>query len=261
MPRTTDPEQRLPGTNRFLSDPLHEGRTKRRGTVSDERTDLGASSPVVREAAAWTIITGTGALVLGRSNHEFAVYDSSMTYGRWPLTPEGERYARETYEAHRQSLAHGLAYSATGYQDPERLGLPTEPVMKSQTYASPMSYVGSTRRIVAWAKKAGVRNAGIAVLVWSAAVLAMLFMWTFLLFWYFIAFGLFGVFVFPFRAIRRSQRKSQHVQRQTLATQQAMLQQQQAMFQQMANQQVAMRQVPVAPPIQPPTPPQLPPQP
>ena len=157
-------------------------------------------------------------------------------------------------------MAHGIAYSATGYQDPERLGLPTEPVMKSQTYASPMSYVGSTRRIVAWAKEAEARNGGLAVLVWSLAILAMLCMWSFLLFWYFIAFGFFGVFVFPFRLMRRSQRKSHHVQRQTLATQQAMFQQQQAMFQQMAHQQATMRQAPAAPPLQPPAPPQVPPQ-
>ncbi len=158
----------------------------------------------------------------------------------------------ETYEAHRQSLAHGLAYSAAGAQDPDRLRLPTEPVMTSQTYASPMSYVGSTRRIVAWAAAAGVRNAGVAVLVWSVAVMAMLCMWAFLVFWYVIVFGLFGVFVFPFRAVRRSQRKSHHVQRQTLATQQAMLQQQQAMIQQMVHLQGGMRQHPPAPPQLPP---------
>jgi len=220
--------------------------------VSDEGTG-GAPSPIERPAQPWSIVSATGPLALGRSSHEFAVYDASTIFGRWPLTPEGERYARETYEAHRQSLAHGLAYSATGYRDPERLGLPTEPVVKSQTYASPLSYVGSTRRIIAWAKKAGVRNAGLAVLVWTVAVLAMLCMWSFLLFWYFIVFGIFGVLVFPFRAIRRSQRKSQHIQRQTLATQQAM-------FQQMRGPQADMRP-PVAPPSQPPSPPQLPPQP
>jgi hypothetical protein len=113
--------------------------------------------------------------------------------------------------------------------------------MKAQTYASPMSYVGSTRRIMAWAKKAGVRNAGLAVLVWVVAIFSMLLMWSFLLFWYLFIFGLFGIFVFPFRAIRRSQRKSQHIQRQTLATQQAM-------FQQMRGPQADMRPPPSPPP-------------
>ncbi len=228
--------------------------------MSENSSSTGTPSAIEPQPEAWAVIAGTGSLVLGKSSREFAVYDATVTYGRWPLTPEGERYAHETYEAHRQSLAHGIAYSATGHQDPERFGLPTEPVMKSQTYASPMSYVGSTRRIVAWAKKAGTRNGGLAVLVWSLAILAMVSMWSFLVFWYFIAFGLFGVFVFPFRAIRRSQRKSHHVQRQTLATQQAMFQQQQAMFQQMAHQQATMRQAPAPPPLRPPAPPQLPPQ-
>lgn len=217
--------------------------------MSDTGSSDGTSSGSEPQPHSWTVIAATGPLALGRSSQEFAVYDAKMTYGRWPLTPEGERYARETYEAHGQSLAHGIAYSAAGYQDPQRLGLPTKPVMKSQTYASPMSYVGSTRRIVAWAKGAGARNAGLAVLVWSVAVVAMLCMWSFLLFWYFIAFGLFGVFVLPFRAIRRSQRKSHHVQRQTLATQQAM-------YQQMTNQRTAMQQPPAAPPLPPPVPPQ-----
>lgn len=217
--------------------------------MRDEVMGAGAGPPEPdpRQSQPWTVVAATGSLALGRSGYEFAVYNASTIFGRWPLTPEGERYAREAYEAHRQSLAHGLAYSATGYRDPERLGLPTEPVIKSQSYASPMSYVGSTRRIAAWAKKAGVRNAGIAVVVWIVAVLAMLCTWAFLLFWYSIIFGLFGVFVLPFRAIRRSQRKSQHIQRQTLATQQAMLQQ-------MRGPYVDMRP-PAAPP------PQLPPRP
>ena len=216
--------------------------------MSDSGT--GTSSPMERPTPpGWTIVSYTGSLVLGRSAYEFAVYDASTVFGRWPLSPDGERYARETYEAHRQSLAHGLAYSATGYRDPERLGLPTEPVMKSQTYASPMSYVGSTRRILAWAKKAGVRNAGLAVLVWVVAIFSMVLIWAFLLLWYFIIFGLFGIFVFPFRSVRRSQRKSEHIQRQTLATQQAM-------FQQMGGPQADMRpspSPPPPPPLQPPS--------
>ncbi len=222
--------------------------------MSDSGT--GTSSPMERPTPGWMIVSYAGSLVLGRSAYEFAVYDASTVFGRWPLSPDGERYARETYEAHRQSLAHGLAYSATGYRDPERLGLPTEPVMKAQTYASPMSYVGSTRRIMAWAKKAGVRNAGLAVLVWVVAIFSMLLMWSFLLFWYLFIFGLFGIFVFPFRAIRRSQRKSQHIQRQTLATQQAM-------FQQMRGPQADMRpppSAPLPPPLPPSAGPQLPPQ-
>lgn len=226
--------------------------------MSDSGVGDGTSAPfdpAQGPAQSWTIVSATGPLVLGRSSHEFCVYDANTVFGRWPLSAEGERCARETYEAHRQSLAHGIAYSASGYQDPARLGLPVDPVLKSQTYASPMSYIGSTRRILAWAKKAAVRNAGVKVLVWIVAVSALLLMWTFLVIWYFVVFGLFGVFVFPFRMIRRSQRKSQHVQQQSLATQQAMYQQMVSM------QQASMRQPPAFPPAQPPGTPQLPPQP
>ncbi len=220
--------------------------------MSDTGNPMGVPPPSARQPPRWTVLSSTGSLAFGRSDYEFVVYDRSTVFGRWPLTPEGERYAWETYEAHRQSLAHGLAYSATGYQDPGRLGLPTEPVMKSQTYASPMSYVGSTRRIVAWAKKTGARNAGIAVLVWAVAAIAVLLMWAFLLVWYLFVFGLFGVLVFPFRVVRRSQRKSQHLQRQSLATQQAM-------YQQMMSHQAAMRQPPPTPPFQAPGTHRLPP--
>lgn len=226
--------------------------------MSDSAAGEGASAPLEptqSHTQSWTIVSSTGPLVLGRSSHEFSVYDANTVFGRWPLSAEGERYARETYEAHRQSLAHGIAYSASGYQDPARLGLPVDPVLKSQTYASPMSYVGSTRRILAWAKKDAVRNAGVNVLVWIAAASALLLMWTFLVIWYFVVFGLFGVFVFPFRMIRRSQRKSQHVQRQSLATQQAMYQQMVGM------QQAAMRPPAAARPDQPTGRPQLPSQP
>jgi hypothetical protein len=191
---------------------------------------------------AWTVLAAAGALLLSKSDREYAVYDEQHTYGRWPLTEEGYRYAVQTYEAHQQSRGHGLAYQATGYQDPDRLRLPTDPVVKSQTYASPMSYVGSTRRILAWANKADKRSGGMSVLVWTAAVLALIFMWSILAMWYVIIFVLFGVFVIPYRLVRRSQRKNLHVQKTTLATQQAMLQQ---MAQQ---QQNLMRQHPMPAP-------------
>ena len=108
-------------------------------------------------------------------------------------------------------LSHGVS-------GPERLGLPTDPALKSQSYASPMSYVGSTRRIVGWAQKTAQRSAAVAVLVWTSAIIFLLAVWVFLLGWYFVVFFLFGIFVIPYRLIRRSQRKNLHVQRTTLAT-------------------------------------------
>ncbi len=185
----------------------------------------------------WHVLSNWGSLTLGQSPEGYAVYDERTTHGRWPLTEEGQRFAYETFEAHRQSLAHGVAYTATGYQDPERLGLPTDPKIKSQTYASPMSYVGSTRRIVSWATKLAKRSPAYGVLAWVSAVLALLFMWSFLIFWYFVVFFLFGIFTFPYRLIRRSQRKTLHVQKTALATQQAMLQQMAAQQAQMQRPQ------------------------
>lgn len=183
------------------------------------------NAPPQQATQAWTVVASHGALVLGQSANEYAVYDQQNIFGRWPLTSEGYRYAVQTYESHQQSVAHGLAYTVTGYQDPARLGLPTEAVIKSKTYASPMSYVGSTRRIAAWMTKAAKRSPAYAVLAWVFGILAMLIMWVFLVFWYFVVFVLFGVFTFPYRFIRRSQRKNAHLQQTALATQQAILQQ------------------------------------
>jgi hypothetical protein len=147
------------------------------------------------------------------------------------------------------------------------MGLPVDPVIKSQSYAAPMSFVGSTRRLVAWANKTSKRSPAIAALAWTLSILAMLFAWSFIMIWYFIIFGLFGVFVIPFRLMRRSSRKSLHVQKTTLATQQAMYQQMSMMQQQI--QQPAPHapgswppgavMPPAAPPLQSGTRPPLPP--
>lgn len=177
--------------------------------------------------ASWTTMQVTGPLILASSDYEYAVYDQNQTYGRWPKSDTGKKYATETFEAHSKSVAHGLAYTATGYRDPATAGLPVEPVIKSQSYAAPLSYVGSTRRLIAWATKFGERSGGLAVVGWTLAIITMILAWVFVTAWYLVIFGLFGVFVIPYRLIRRSQRKSTHVQRTMLATQQAMLQQQQ----------------------------------
>jgi hypothetical protein len=184
------------------------------------------------QPVAWTVLAAQGPLALGSSSFEYAVYDHDRTYGRWPNTPEGYRLASETFGAYAQSSAHGVAYSATGYRDPARLGLPTTPVVKSQTYAAPLSFVGSTRRILAWTKGTVERNPRLSVLLWILTVVALLITWAFVALWYSVVFGLFGIFMIPYRLIRRSQRKSLHVQQTALATQQAMFQQMTMMQQQ-----------------------------
>jgi hypothetical protein len=227
------------------------------GVPATQTTD---ASPTTQ---AWKVLASNGILALSQSDKEYAVYNQNSFLGTWPLTEEGYKYAVQTYEAHQQSPAHGVAYTATGYQDPERLGLPTEAVLKSKTYASPMSYVGSTRRIVGWSSKLAKRSPAYAVLGWTAGILALLFMWVFLLFWYFVVFGLFGILMIPWRLIRRSQRKNLHVQQTSLATQQAMLQQMAVQQQQIQRQQQGQyTPPPPAGQIPPPsTPPAIPPPP
>lgn len=72
-------------------------------------------------------------------------------------------------------------------------------------------------------------NGALVALVWTAAVVFVVIMWFAVLpTWYFLTFVVFGVFMIPFRIIRRGQRRRQHLQEVQLATMQAMMLQQQA---------------------------------
>jgi membrane glycosyltransferase len=189
-----------------------------------------------------------GVLVLASSDYEYAVYDHDRTYGSWPKTRQGHRLAMEAFGAYGQSRAHGVAYAAGGYQDPARLGMPTAPVVKSKTYAAPLSFVGSTRRIVAWSRGAIERNPHMRAPLWIMTVSALLVSWAVVFCWYAVVFGLFGILMIPYRLVRRSQRKSLHVQETALATQQAMYQQMTAIMQQQAAMQ-AREQYPPGPQV------------
>lgn len=103
---------------------------------------------------------------------------------------------------------------------------PQAPVLASRSYAAPLSFVGSTRRMTGWARRVG-SNTGAAVAAWITVCCVLPFMWMFVLAWYAVVFGLFGVFTFPYRLMRRSQRKSTHLAQAQLAATQAMLHQQQ----------------------------------
>ena len=72
--------------------------------------------------------------------------------------------------------------------------------MAKQTYSAPMSFTGATKRILNWA----VGSIGKRITAW----IALPFVWVFLVLWYIIVLGIFGIFTIPFRLIRRSQRKS-----------------------------------------------------
>jgi hypothetical protein len=99
--------------------------------------------------------------------------------------------------------------------------VPQTPIVSKQTYASPMSFVGSTRRILRWTDRDRATWSQIAV--WTAVALGLVLVWALLLNWYFVIFVVFGIFVIPYRLIRRSQRKSAHLQRVQLATMQAFM--------------------------------------
>jgi Flp pilus assembly protein TadB len=106
--------------------------------------------------------------------------------------------------------------------------VPTKPIVEKRTYASAMSYVGSTRRALAWCRShTGAGFTAKNVALWILASVWIVSMWVVVTCWYAITFILFGIFMIPWRLIRRSQRKNEHLQQQQLATMQAMMLQQQ----------------------------------
>ena len=100
--------------------------------------------------------------------------------------------------------------------------VPEKPIMAKQSYASPLSFVGSTRREIAWAKRHSTAW-WTTTLVILALVVMLPLTWALDLIWFVVVTLLFGVFTFPYRLMRRSQRKQEAYQRQQLATMQAMM--------------------------------------
>lgn len=94
---------------------------------------------------------------------------------------------------------------------------PQRPVMVRKSYASPLSFMGSTQRLI-WGTDSWPWWVAVPTLV-----LVLPVVWCALLMWYAVIFGVFGVFVMPYRLHRRAQRKAAHVATVSLATQQAML--------------------------------------
>lgn len=88
------------------------------------------------------------------------------------------------------------------------------PIVRKQTYASPMSFVGGTRRVAAWANRG---STGASVGKWTVAALGLAFFYAFLSVWYVVVFGLFGIITIPLRIHRRGQRKAQAVHEAQLA--------------------------------------------
>jgi Flp pilus assembly protein TadB len=99
--------------------------------------------------------------------------------------------------------------------------VPQTPILDKQTYSAPISYIGSTRRVMKWADRDRGQLAKVAV--WTAVILGLVLVWAFVTVWYVVVLGVFGIFTFPYRLIRRSQRKTQHLQRAQLAAMQTLM--------------------------------------
>jgi hypothetical protein len=110
--------------------------------------------------------------------------------------------------------------------------LPPPPELRGKSYAAALSFVGSARRLGAMANKAARINGALGWFTWFCVFLAIPVTWAFVLIWYIVIFGLFGVFTFPFRLIRRESRKQTHTAQQSLAIQQHMATTQYALAQQ-----------------------------
>jgi hypothetical protein len=110
--------------------------------------------------------------------------------------------------------------------------VPQTPIVAKRTYAAPMSYIGSSRRIWSWTRSWGGRNVVLGILAFFVLTSAVLLAWAVVTVWYFVVVLLFSWLLIPYRLIRRSHRKHEHLQRQQLATMQAML----------VNQQRALRE-------------------
>lgn len=95
--------------------------------------------------------------------------------------------------------------------------VPQTPILNKQTYSAPMSYIGSTRRILPWASRP--RPVALAITVWTTVILGLILIWALITCWYL----LWGIFLVPYRLIRRQQRKALHVQRAQLAAMQTFM--------------------------------------
>lgn len=101
--------------------------------------------------------------------------------------------------------------------------IPSTPALSKRSYAAPLSFVGATSRIVAWIGKVGARGPAMAVLAWTSGIVLLALAYSFIVCWYTIIFGFFGLFMVPYRLVRRSQRKSRHLQQAQLATMQQIM--------------------------------------
>ena len=79
------------------------------------------AAPIYAPTEVWLPVARSGGLMLGQSQHEYAVYDQKNEFGSWPLTEEGYRLATQTYQEKRQSLP-GLPGPTTREQPVHKRG-------------------------------------------------------------------------------------------------------------------------------------------
>jgi hypothetical protein len=78
-------------------------------------------------------------------------------------------------------------------------------------YAAPLSFAGSANRIARWPQ--GLTHPWAKALAWTLAILLIVMAWFFVATWYTLAFGLFGLWMVPYRLVRRGQRRRADVAR------------------------------------------------
>jgi len=90
--------------------------------------------------------------------------------------------------------------------------------MGKRTYSSAMSYTGITRRMTAWARRFGGTETWKKITGWTLVVLGLGLAWALVTMWYVLVFGVLWIVAIPYRMIRRSQRRTVHLQEQQLET-------------------------------------------
>lgn len=107
-------------------------------------------------------------------------------------------------------------YGQHPYPEPRYTADTDQPVLQKRAYSSPLSFTGSTSRIIRAISRTEPQWLSITLLITAWTILLPV-VWALLLAWYTMIFGLFGVFVIPWRLHRRSQRKAQHLAEAQLA--------------------------------------------
>lgn len=126
-----------------------------------------------------------------------------------------QRITPQQYAAQHDPAHAGYPYPPQGHQ-PARYADADRPVLQKRAYSSPLSFTGATSRIVRAISRTEPEWLSLTLLI-TAWVILLPVVWAFLVAWYVVVFGLFGIFAIPWRLHRRSQRRAQHLAEAQLA--------------------------------------------